>query len=129
MEAAEEGISGPGDIAFPGHKPLELRSSTPGSVFSAFLEMTQSFPFPPTDSDARPAGRSHWSEVMLEEAADCLLLVSFPENVVKAVFTPPKPPNTDTQLSAEKSPYCRGNWWPGSVQRKRGRPQDGVFVT
>lgn len=80
MEAAEEGISGPGDIAFPGHKPLELRSSTPGSVSSAFLEMTQSFPFPPTDSDARPAGRSRWSEVMLEEAADCLLLVSFPEN-------------------------------------------------
>lgn len=88
MEAAEEGISGPGDIAFPGHKPLELRSPTPGSVFSAFLEMTQSFPFPPTDSDARPAGRSRWSEVMLEEAADCLLLVSFPENVVKAVSPP-----------------------------------------
>lgn len=89
MEAAEEGISGPGDIAFPGHKPLELRSSTPGSVSSAFLEMTQSFPFPPTDSDARPAGRSRWSEVMLEEAADCLLRVSFPENVVKAVSPPP----------------------------------------
>lgn len=103
MEAAEEGISGPGDIAFPGHKPLELRSSTPGSVSSAFLEMTQSFPFPPTDSDARPAGRSRWSEVMLEEAADCLLLVSFPENVVKAVFTAPPNRQTRTRSSPQRS--------------------------